>query len=183
MTIEHLYLGFLIIGVLGLLSSLIFGDLGHDGVEIGHDLDGADADHGDSGDADSPRLFSVRAIFAFLTAFAIGGGSMYLSGRSLPAQIIVGFGAGIGTAVMVYYIMKFLYSFQGNSNVDSNDFIGQQGTVTVPTTSTGLCQVKLNTQGANDSFMAQEENSKTLKQHDAVKITGKIGNTLIVSKQ
>ena len=176
----HIYLGFLIIGALGLLSSLIFGEFSHDG-DIGHDLSG-DA-HGDSGDADSPKLFSLRAIFAFLMAFAIGGGAMYLSDKSLGAQVIVGFLSGGGTAVLVYYFMKFLYSFQGNSNVDSNTFIGEIGTVTIPTTSTGLCQVKLNTQGANDSFMAQEENSKPLKQHDAVKITGKIGNTLIVSKQ
>jgi membrane protein implicated in regulation of membrane protease activity len=181
MTIVHLYIAFLAIGAFGLLASLILGEFSHDGADFHHEVSGGGDAH--DGSTDSPRLLSVRTIFAFLLAFAIGGGSMYLSGKSLLYQIPTGFGAGIGTAVFVYYIMKFLYSFQGNSNMDSNDLIGSMGVVTIGTTNMGLCQVKLDTQGGDVLFMAQEANSKPLDKFETVKVTGKIGNTLLVSKQ
>lgn len=179
MTIVHLYIAFLAIGAFGLLGSLILGEFSHDGADFHQEIGEGDA----HGDTDSPRLLSVRTIFAFLLAFAIGGGSMYLSEKSLPIQILTGFGAGVGTALFVYYLMKFLYSFQGNSNVDSNDLIGTMGIVTIGTTNMGLCQVKLDTQGGDVLFMAQEANSKALEKFETVKVTGKIGNTLLVSKQ
>lgn len=182
MTIAHLYLGFLAIGVLGLLMSLILGEFSHDGVEFHHDIGGMEHG-GDSGHTDGPKIVSVRSIFGFLLAYAIGGGSMYLSHKSLGSQALVGVLAGVGTAILIFYFMKFLYSFQGNSNVDSNDFIGKSAVVTIGTTKIGLVQVKLDSQGGDVLFMAQEANSKILSRYETVKVTGKIGNTLLVSKQ
>ena len=59
-----IYFVFLIIGFLGLLSSMIFGG--------DHDADLADGslDSGDTFD-DSPKVFSLRVIFSFLMAFGI----------------------------------------------------------------------------------------------------------------
>ena len=177
MTIGHLYLIFLIFGVLGLLSSLIFGDVDADG---GLDVDSGDTD---AGDTDGPKLFSIRVIFAFLLAFGIGGGSMYLSSRGLPGQLLVGFGAGIVTAFLTYFAFKFLYSFQGNSNINSNDFIGKTAVVTIPTTSTGLSQIKIDSGGGDQLFMARELKGTKLSQHDVVKVTEKVGNSFLVTKQ
>jgi len=178
MNISHIYLGFLGIGVLGLLISIIFG-FEHDGGDIGHDFDVShDGDHGDS-----PKIFSLRIIFSFLMAFAIGGGSMYLNEKSLSSQMVVGFLAGVVTAAFVYYLMKFLYSQQGNSNVNSDSFVGQTAVVTVGTTKMGLSQIRINSQGGDELFMAKESNGKELKQNDTVVIEGKIGTTLLVTKQ
>jgi membrane protein implicated in regulation of membrane protease activity len=180
-TIGHLYLIFLIIGALGLLSSLIFGDVDADGdLDMHGDIGGGDADHGDS---DGPKILSLRVIFAFLLAFGIGGGSMYLFGNGLGIQLLVGFLAGIATGAMTFFMMRFLYSFQGNSNIDSNDLIGLTGIITIPTTKTGLAQVKVDSNGADNQFMAQETAGNILKQHDTVKVIGKVGNTLLVTKQ
>jgi membrane protein implicated in regulation of membrane protease activity len=179
--IHLVYLAFLGIGALGLLMSLILGEFSHDGVDFHHDLGGVDH-AGDSGHADSPRLFSLRTIFAFLMAFGIGGGSMYLTGHSVASQVIVGFLTGATTAVLVYYIMKFLYSQQGSSNVNSESFIGKMAQVTVETTKNGLSQVKVDSGGGDQLFMAKEKNSQPIKQHDSVKIVGRIGNTLIIEK-
>jgi membrane protein implicated in regulation of membrane protease activity len=180
--IHLVYLAFLGIGTLGLLMSLILGEFSHDGVDFHHDLGGMDHD-GDSGQADSPRLFSVRAIFAFLMAFGIGGGAMFLTGNSIVTQIIVGFLAGALTAVLVYYIMKFLYSQQGNGNINSESFIGKLAEVTVETTNNGSCQIKVDSGGGDQLFIAKEKNSKSVKQHESVKIVGRIGTTLIIEKQ
>jgi membrane protein implicated in regulation of membrane protease activity len=176
--IQLVYFIFLLIGGLGLLSSLIFG-LDHDG-DIGgdHDVSGHDGDG-----SDGPQIFSLRIIFAFLMAFGIGGGSMYLSNRGIGPQIVTGFLSGIGVAVLTFYMMKFLYSQQGNSNINSDNFIGKFAYVTIETAKYGSCQVKVDSGGGDQLFMAKEKNSEFLKQNDTVKIVGRLGNVLVVEKQ
>jgi membrane protein implicated in regulation of membrane protease activity len=186
MTMAHLYLIFLGIGALGLLSSLIFGDFDHGDIEadVSGDLHldtdtGVDV-HGDT--TGSPKLLSVRAIFAFLLAFGIGGGALYLSGQGILLQLFIGATAGILIAVGVYYFMKFLYSFQGASNVDSKSFVNQNAIVTIGTTKTGLCQIEVDTHGGDRLFMAKEANGKKLRKNTNVKVIRRSGNILIVEK-
>lgn len=179
--IHLVYLAFLGIGALGLLMSLILGEFGGHDVDFHHDIS---FDHGADGhDADSPRLFSLRTIFAFLMAFGIGGGAMYLTHKSVGAQVIVGFLSGAATAVLVYYIMKFLYSQQGNGNVNSESFIGKLAQVTIETTANGSCQVRIESGGGDPLFMAKEKNSQPVKKNDTVKVVGRLGSTLIIEKQ
>jgi len=177
-TTGHLYLIFLAFGALGLLSSMIFGDIDADA-----DLDMDAGGDTDSGDADGPRILSLRVIFAFLLAFGIGAGAVFLSKGTVGLQLAVGFGSGLLTAVGTFYLMKFLYSLQGNSNVNSDSFIGKTGVVTIETTSTGLCQVKLNSQGGDQLIMAREINGKKLKQHNTVEITSRVGSSFLVTKK
>lgn len=174
--VHLIYIVFLAIGGLGLLSSLIFGDFDHG--DLDHDFHGGHDGH----DADSPKIFSLRVIFAFLMSFGIGGGSMFLADKSLVSQLIVGFLAGIATGAFTYYLMKFLYSFQGNSNLDSGTFIGKNAQVTVETTNSGSCQVKVDSGGGDQLFMAKEKNSEPLKLNEIVKIVGRLGTVLIVEK-
>jgi membrane protein implicated in regulation of membrane protease activity len=175
--IQMIYIAFLAIGAFGLLSSLILGEFGHG--DFGHDFS---ADGHDGGDTDSPKIFSLRIIFAFLMAFGIGGGAMYLYDKSIGGQIIVGILSGVVTGAITYYIMKLLYSFQGNSNIDSANFIGKEATVTIETTDNGSCQIKLDTGGGDNLYIGKEKNSAFLKKYDIVKIVGQIGNVLIVEK-
>lgn len=176
--VQLIYIAFLAIGGLGLLSSLIFGDF-HGDADFGHEFS---AGGHDAGDADSPKIFSLRVIFAFLMAFGIGGGAMFLADKALAGQLIVGFLSGVATGAITYYLMKFLYSFQGNSNLDSETFIGKNAQVTVETTNSGSSQVKVDSGGGDQLFMAKEKNSVPLKLHDIVKVVGRLGTVLIVEK-
>jgi membrane protein implicated in regulation of membrane protease activity len=176
--VQMIYIAFLAIGGLGLLSSLIFGEF-HGDADFGHEFS---ADGHDAGDADSPKLFSLRVIFAFLMAFGIGGGAMFLSEKSIGNQIVVGILCGVSTGAITYYIMKILYSFQGNSNIDAANFIGKEATITIETTNNGSCQIKLDTGGGDNLYIGKEKNSLRLRKYDIVKIIGQIGNVFIVEK-
>lgn len=176
--VHLIYIAFLAIGGLGLLSSLIFGEF-HGDADFGHEFS---ADGHDAGDADSPKIFSLRVIFAFLMAFGIGGGAMFLAEKGLGGQLIVGFLSGAATGAITYYLMKLLYSFQGNSNLDSETFIGKNAQVTVETTNSGSSQVKVDSGGGDQLFMAKEKNSAPLKLNEIVKVVGRLGTVLIVEK-
>jgi len=172
-----IYFVFLLVGAIGLLSSLLFGDA--DGMD-GDLSDGFDA--GDSVDG-SPSIFSMRVIFAFLLAFGIGGGAMYYGEYGIGWQVLIGFLAGIGTGVFTWWIFKVLYKMQGASNVNSDDFVGMGGSITVGTSEAGKAKVRINSTSGPMELMCKEANDKKLKNGDLVKISGKIGTLLLVIKQ
>lgn len=170
-----IYFAFLLVGIIGLGSSLIF-DGDSDGDISDGDFDAGDTVH------DSPKVFSLRVIFAFLLAFGIGGGAMYYSDRSLGAQILVGIAAGLATGAFTWWLTSILYKMQGASNVNSDNFIGMSGDIVIGTTTGGNCKVRLNTTGGQMELMCKEANDKKLKTGDLVNVSGKIGTLLIVSK-
>lgn len=170
-----IYFVFLLIGILGLLSSMIFGD--DDG-----DIADGDLDAGDTFD-DSPKVFSLRVIFSFLLAFAVGGGAMYYSDKSIGGQIIVGLLSGLATGAFTWWITSILYKMQGASNVSSDQLIGKSGDIVIGTTQTGKAKVRMSTINGPMELMCKEANDRKLKVGDLVKITGKMGTLLIVSKQ
>jgi hypothetical protein len=179
-TILYIYFAFFLIGTVGLGSSFILG------VDGDNDLAGGDVDgHFDSGDTvhDSPKVFSLRVIFSFLSSFAVGGGAMFFSEKSLGAQILVGLLAGVLTAAFTWWLASILYKQQGSSNINSDNFIGMSGDIIIGTTAAGKSKVRLNTHGGAMELMCKEANDKVLKAGDLVDISGKIGNLLIVSKR
>jgi hypothetical protein len=171
-----IYLVFIIIGFFGLGSSFIF------------DFDGgADdlADGVDVGDTfnENPKIFSLRVIFAFLMSFSIGGGAMYFNDHHLTGQLLVGFGAGIVTAAFVWWITSILMKMQGASNVNSDNFIGKTGDISVGTSSSGKAKVRIATTSGPLEVMCKEANDKKLKHGDLVKVSVKIGTLLMVTKK
>lgn len=172
-----IYFVFLLIGFIGLLSSLLFGD--SDSID-GDLADGIDA--GDSVDG-SPKVFSLRVMFAFLLAFGIGGGAMYYADHGIGGQMIVGTLSGVGTGLFTWWIFKVLYKMQGASNVNSDDFVGKLGNITIGTSAAGKAKVKISSFGGPMELVCKEANDKKLKNGDTVRVSGKIGNLLLVTKQ
>lgn len=175
MIMLKIYFVFLIIGIVGLLSSLLFGG----DAETGDLSDGMDA--GDTVDG-SPKIFSLRVMFAYLLAFAIGGGSMYYSDYGIGWQIIVGLVAGLATGTFTWWMFKILYNMQGSSNINSDDFIGKTGDIVIGTTESGKSKVRVSTFSGPLELMCKEANNKELKSGDSVKVSGKIGTLLMVIK-
>ena len=170
----EIYFVFLLIGFVGLLSSMVFG--GDDG-----DLADGSMNAGDTFD-DSPKVFSFRVIFSFLLAFGTGGGAVYYSEGSILNQILVGLAAGLCTGAFTWWITSILYKMQGASNVDSDSFMGMSGDIVVGTTSSGKSKVRLNTTSGPMEFLFKEADNRILKLGETVKVSEKAGTLLIVTK-
>lgn len=169
-----IYFSLMLIGLLGLLYSMIFGD---------HDSDLADGslDAGDSIDG-SPSIFSSKVIFAFLMAFGVGGSAVLLGGGNILVQIFVGVGAGIVTGAFAWWVLKILYGMQGSSTVDSDSFIGKKGDIVIGTTENGKAKVRLNTLSGSNEFLCKEIDGDDLEIGDVVEIAEKFGTLLLVKK-
>ena len=106
------------------LASLIFGgDAG---------ADGADFDIGDSPHDAGLGLISVRTVTAFFMGFGLGGGAILDAGHGLSLALGGGFGIGSVCTVVIFYIMKFLYSLRSSGTLKMESAIGATGTVYVP---------------------------------------------------
>ena len=172
-----IYFVFMLVGFLGLLSSLLFD--GDDAGDLAEGIDGGDGFDG------SPKVFSLRVIFAFLMAFGIGAGAVALGENpgTLGVQVVVGLLAGVGTAAFTWWLTKVLYKMQGASNVNSDSFVGKTGDIVIGTSPGGKAKVRVSTISGPMELLCKEANDQKLKNGDLVKVTGKMGTLLIVTKQ
>jgi membrane protein implicated in regulation of membrane protease activity len=181
-TLQIIYLILALVGGLFLVISIFGGDADAD-----IDLDVGNVDF-DISDAESPSesvtIFSLRTLATFLLGAGIAGWTSFNNGAPLGWQIFWGFFTGAIIAFLYYLVMRGLYSLQGSSTPTASELIGKQGIITIPTTTTGVAQVRISTKNGNVEFTCKEKDNKILKQNDTVKITStKMGlGTLGVEK-
>ena len=180
--LQILYIILAIVGAFFLVLSIFGGD---GDVEV--DLDVGDIDF-DISDAESPSdsisVFSIRTLATFLLGFGIAGWTVMNGGGGIGAQILAGFGAGLFISFLYFLVMKFMYSMQGSSMVSMANLVGKEGIITIPTTNTGVAQVKVSTEAGFKEYTCKEVKDRKLKHNEKVKITsGSIGlGTLEVEK-
>lgn len=165
-TLQLIYIAMCFAGGVFLLISIFGGDLDSD-----FDLDLGDGDFDAATDSESVSVFSFRTIATFLLGAGIGGWSAFGAGAVIGWQIFWAFFAGLVIAALYFLVMKGLYSLQGSSTPSASELIGKEGVITIPTTSTGVAQVRIATKNGNVEYTCKEVNKKDLKQNDTVKIT------------
>jgi len=126
---RYLYWFLAIFGTLVFSIQLIltFLGVGTDGSDADVDADGQVefGEHADSGFSEM-RLFSTRALFAFITFFGWGGVLWGKSGWSgFFMALVCGFVMMLGTALLIYILLKLQHS----GNVQYRDILGCKGTV------------------------------------------------------
>jgi len=164
----------LIISGVYLLSSL----MGLDGGEAGDgDLDG-------DGDGDGEvKIFSLRVLAGGFMGFAIGGGAMYYNGHDIGIQILTGSLVALGFGVLTFYVAKFVYGMQGNSNFSMANLGGMEGFISIGTTDNGTAQVRLETSDGARSYICTSLDKRVkLKTGDLVQIAEQIGTQLVVKR-
>lgn len=157
------------VGFLFLMLSIFGGDVDGDiDLDISDgDLDISDAESG----ADSPSLISIRTLATLLLGFGGAGWVVMRSGGGTGSQILWGFIVGLVITGLYFLAMKGFYAMQGDSMISAASLIGKEANVTIPTTSTGVVQVKVSTNSGMKEYTAKEKNGKKLGMNDTVKIT------------
>jgi len=164
--LQILYILLAAVGAFVLVLS-IFGGEADAEIDIGGDFDISDAES----PSDSVSVFSLRTLATFMLGFGMAGWSVMKGDGGITAQILAGFGAGLVISFLYYLVMRFFFSMQGSSMPTAKAIMGKQGIVAIPTTSTGVAQIKVKTVTGYSDYTCKEVNGKKLAQNDIVKIT------------
>jgi membrane protein implicated in regulation of membrane protease activity len=182
-----LYVVFLIVGLtifaisaLGIFDHSL--EFGH-GFEIGHGMDMTqDFDLGHQTvetHTDSPGLFSIRTISAFLAGFGVAGICAKLGfGWGVGLQLLSGFVMAFAFAALAYGIMKVMYNQQGGSVLDTKTLVGKNAVVTVGTGDQGIGECRVD----NNHYTCREKNNAKLLPNQIGKIVIAEPGLLIVEK-
>jgi len=180
-----LYTIFSVVG-LAIFVIAIFGNFDHS-FDFGHDMDfhievgGHDFHIGghDVHGVDSPGLFSIRTVSAFLAGFGVAGlVSNMFWGWGLGGQVLLGFGAGLLMLIVTYFIMKGFYSQQAGIPLDSNELVGKTAMITTKSGDQGIGECRVE----NKYYTCKEKTLKALLTNESVKVVEAIEGTLIVEK-
>ena len=160
-----------------------FGD-GADGIMDGGDgaADGA-ADGGDSEHGDGLSLISTRTIVAFLAGFGWTGAMARGGDLSLPLAVIAAVAVGFVLMLMVFWLMRALYSLRQSGSLDYHNAIGELGTVYVkiPSRGEGSGQIQIVVQGRLATVAATTDSDEPIPSGNQVKVVKlQAGNTLQV---
>ena len=162
--------------------------LGDDGAADGMDADfgdGADGtmDGGDSEHGDGLSLISTRTIVAFLAGFGWTGAMARGGDLGLPLAVIAAVAVGFVLMLMVFWLMRALYSLRQSGSLDYHNAIGEMGTVYVkiPPRGEGSGQIQLVVQGRLATVAATTESTESILSGIQVKVVKlQAGNTLQV---
>ena len=180
-TMQILYIALFFVGAILLLVSILGGD-----VDGGVELDVGDPDFDVSSaevGADSPSVFSFRTISVFLLGFGAAGWVVLRNGGSVTSQILWSLAVGLVFGALYFLVMKFMYSMQGSSTTSVSSAVGKTGIVIVPTTSTGIAQVKVKTDVGMSEYVCKEKDGKELHENDTVKVVSSSAGVLVVEKE
>jgi len=184
----HIFYAIGIVSTVVLLIQLLMTVIGvdHDtALEGGGDIDGIDLQAGDVGGpvehASGLHVVSTRTIVAFLAGFGWTGAIARTGGLSIPVAVLVALAVGVMLMLLVYWLMRALYSLRQSGNLDFGNAIGEVGTVyvRVPAAGKGAGQVQVVVQGRLVTAAAVTEDHEPITSGRRIKVTGLLGGNLL----
>ncbi len=161
-----------------IMTLLGLGDEGAlDGMD-GDSFDGADGDHGDG-----LGLISFRTVVAFLTGFGWTGAIARNGDLSRPVAVLAATVVGFMLMLLVFWLMRGLYSLRQSGSLDYRNAVGELGTVyvAIPAGGAGSGQIQIVVQGRLATVAATTEASEKIPSGAQVKVVKMMaGNTLQV---
>lgn len=161
------------------IITMLFG-LGE--TDTGVDLDGDGEPDIDVDTGDGFTLFSVRGIIAF---FAIGGWVGYIFAEtSTVLAIVLSVIAGSLALVAMAFIMRGIMKMRSDGNIDINKSIGKIADVylTIPSKDNGNGKITLTLEERFVELNAIQNGEENIPTGSKVKITGVLGDSVIVEK-
>ena len=154
---------------------MTFVGVGDDGLEVSDDLDSGES-------TDFSDLFTVRNAVAFFLGFSWGG-LAFLESNSEGVAIFYGFIVGVVLIFMNMLVLKGLSSLKDSGNLNINNAIGKEATVSVliPANKNGYGKVSISLQGRLIELEAITE-GENIPRGNNVKVVSVSGDLLVVSQ-
>jgi len=166
---------FLTLGLIGfglLLVSLLF--------DSDHDYSHGDVGHDSDGDHSGPGVLNLKVIASFLAAFGAGGAIARQYQFGMVESSLIGLVSGAILAVVVYFILGWVYSLQGSSHATTSEVVGQMAMVSVGISPGQVGEVMLTMKGSQYSYPARAVTDIILKEGDIVRVRNFYAETAIV---
>jgi len=154
---------------------------GHD-----HDVDhdpGGHFDHGhDAGHDAEPTvsIFSTKVIGSFLMGFGAGGAIAAFYGAGPLTASLIGLGVGFLISLLMYWVMRLIYSQQSTSIVTTDTAVGEIGAVTIAIGRNGTGEVAITLRGQHRSFLARSADTNAIAKGRRVQVVHTTGSQLVV---
>ncbi|MCC7408298.1 MAG: hypothetical protein IT442_09510 [Phycisphaeraceae bacterium] len=166
-------IGLLSVLVLVVQALLLLVGVGGDDVGAGHGGFDVHAETGTSGaDGGGLHVLSVRGITAFFAGFGWAGAIATLGGLGVGAVIAIALAVGVVFMMLVYYLMRALFSLRDSGTLDYRNAIGGVGTVymAIPPGQSGVGQVQIVVQGSLRTLPACTRGTAKLASNTRVKV-------------
>ncbi len=165
---------FIIVG-----GSFIFGhdqDVGHDGSDMGHDVDGG---------ASEPTIsvFSTKVLATLFMGFGAAGAIAMHYGAGYVTALLIGVLCGILLGGLMYFVLELFYSQQSTSLVATNSAVGCTGAVTVTMGEGAPGEVGLYLEGQYRTFSATSNDGAEIPKGQTVRILKTVGSHLVVERE
>lgn len=155
---------------------------GFDGhVDLGVDTGGLDGGADAADAASGLHILSTRTVIAFLAGFGWTGVIVLEAGRTVTSAVLIAVGVGILLMLLVFWLMRWLYSLRESGTLDYRNAIGQVGTVYVhvPAAGQGTGQIQVLVQGRLATVAAAGTGTATIASGEKVKVTGLAGANIL----
>jgi membrane protein implicated in regulation of membrane protease activity len=164
------------IGFVLLVLALVLGEVTD---FFGGDAD-VEADDGIEHAQGGPSVLSFRFIACFITGFGGGGSIGYYYGLGYMFSSLIGLGAAVILASILYAIVSFLFKQQASSNVRVADLAGSNGVVSIAIPANGIGEVSVEFKGRLISQSAQTADGSALSATKLITVKQVIGDKLVV---
>ncbi|MBN2327169.1 MAG: hypothetical protein JXR73_08430 [Candidatus Omnitrophica bacterium] len=143
---------------------------------FGMDIDDVDVSAGDVGDggdaSDGLHLLSARTITAFFLGFGWTGVIALRNSYALEVALIFAIFMGMAFMIIIFFLLKTLYSLKDSGTLDYHNAIGKIGIVyiPIPPNETGAGQVEITVQGRLRFIPAYTASSERIASKSRVKV-------------
>jgi membrane protein implicated in regulation of membrane protease activity len=119
-------------------------------------------------------------LLLFVGGFGIGG---YFGSSSLLGFVItmlMGTASGLALAAAGYFGINFFYRRQGDSSIESREYVGLTGVVVTSIGMGGVGQVRCQIGTSRDTFLARSGDGTAIPINSVVRIVDMVGATAVV---
>jgi membrane-bound ClpP family serine protease len=127
-------------------------------------------------------FFSMKVLGTMTMGFGAAGAIARQYGADYLASSLIGLGAGIVLAGVMYLILSIIYKQQASSIVQTSSAIGQTGIVQTGIAGDKLGEVSLNVGGQYMTYLAKSSAGREIPKGRTVKVVGLIGSQLVVEE-